>query len=337
MNNDLKEKNPLVSVLLPVYNTENYLKKCIESVLNQNYENIELIIIDDGSTDNSGKICDFYEIKDKRVRVLHKSNEGKSAALNIAIGMANGEYITFIDSDDWVDKNIYSELINALIKYDADIVNCGFYHEYKNKSNEFKSSSLKIYDGNTLIENCYKDGYVNYAIWSKLYKKEIFNSILFPSNCQYEDAYIYFLVLEKIKKCIVLPKALYHYRQRKGSITYNYFNEKQLELINVHKKNKKYIEEKYPILKSFINKDLLLAYKQILQSIVLSNLKYDELSFNVYLEAKKYIRKNLKFIFFSKLFSFKEKMEFILININDKTYGIILKLYKTKKLKEFYV
>ena len=120
----------LISVIVPVYNVEKYLDKCINSLINQSYNNLEIILIDDGSTDNCGEICDKYALKDNRIKVIHKKNEGLSAARNLGISISKGDYIIFIDSDDWVDKEILLKLLNLIKKYNSDIAVCDYLLTY---------------------------------------------------------------------------------------------------------------------------------------------------------------------------------------------------------------
>lgn len=120
---------PTVSVIVPVYNVEKYLARCVDSITSQTYENLDIILVDDGSTDNSGRICGEYAKKDTRIRVIHQKNKGASAARNCGITAASGNYIGFIDSDDWIDKDMYELLVNTAIEHHADIVRCDTYHK----------------------------------------------------------------------------------------------------------------------------------------------------------------------------------------------------------------
>ena len=120
------EKQPLISVIVPVYNVENYLPRCLDSIINQTYTNLEILLVDDGATDNSGKLCDEYAQKDNRIRVFHKENGGVSSARNMGLDNATGEYIAFVDSDDYIDKCMYEIMLNSSVQNNADIVVCGY-------------------------------------------------------------------------------------------------------------------------------------------------------------------------------------------------------------------
>lgn len=143
--------NDLISIIVPVYNVEKYLNKCIDSIINQTYKNIEIILVDDGSTDNSGKICDEYLLRDSRIKVIHKNNGGLSSARNEGINISSGEYIGFVDSDDWVEPNMYEEMYKKILYSNADIVDCGYWKEYENKSIKYISANEVKFCGENLL------------------------------------------------------------------------------------------------------------------------------------------------------------------------------------------
>ena len=185
----------LVSIIVPIYNVEKYLIKCIESILNQTYKNLEIILVDDGSTDSCNKICDRYKKIDKRVVVIHKKNGGLSSARNIGIKKAKGKLISFVDSDDYIKPNMIEELKNNMYFYNSDISVCDYYYIIDGKR--------QISDNNNLKRNCitkYKNKFIykpNSAVWNKLYKKNLFEQIKFPEGKIYEDDYILYELLDK--------------------------------------------------------------------------------------------------------------------------------------------
>lgn len=194
-------KNDLISVIVPVYKVEEYLPKCIESILNQTYKNIELILVDDGSPDNSPKICDEYASKDKRVKVIHKKNAGVSAARNDGINAASGKFITFVDSDDWIESEMYEKLYEKQQEKDYDVVMCGFklvmpdttwfvIEESKKDFCESKNVSYLLRSPNYVIsgENRYSTvGNINCYVVRFLYKKTIFDNIKFDKKLIYME------------------------------------------------------------------------------------------------------------------------------------------------------
>ena len=172
-----------ISVIVPVYNVEKYLEKCIDSILSQTFKNFEIILVDDGSTDSCGIICDEYERLDNRVKVIHKINGGLSSARNSGLEIASGEYVAFVDSDDWIDKNMYQELYNEAKKNNADIVQCKFIKAkdenvsiYNNEFNE-----VEVIGNLDALCNLYNERCIETVVtWNKLYKRYLFNDIVFP-------------------------------------------------------------------------------------------------------------------------------------------------------------
>lgn len=184
-----------ISIIVPIYNVEKYLSKCVDSILNQSFKDFELILVNDGSTDESGKICDAYSLKDKRIKVIHQSNKGVGSACNVGINCAIGEYIAFIDPDDYIHENMYEILYKASIKDEADIVICNFYlvDEQTEMLLDSKPSIKGIFDSIQSGIDCLKD-FIDWTIIifslgiSSI--KNLFNNIYFPEGLIYEDEYI---------------------------------------------------------------------------------------------------------------------------------------------------
>lgn len=215
----------LISVIVPVFNSYEYLRNCIESILNQTYKKIELILVDDGSDDGSSEICDSYKNKDKRVVVIHKKkNEGASEARNTGIKHVKGSYIMFVDNDDYININIIEILLSKIKKYNADISICNYkkVYEYKDFLCREKSDKAeeKIYTGRDAVSQIYSDKRVEFTvIWNKLYKKElIINEKFFGIH---EDERFTYRILYKAKKIVYIESQLYYYMYRKGSISRN--------------------------------------------------------------------------------------------------------------------
>lgn len=221
-----------ISVIVPIYKVEKYLDKCIESIINQTYQNIEIILVDDGSPDDCGLICDEWAKKDSRIIVIHKENGGLSSARNVGLDIAKGEYIGFVDSDDYIEPNMYYELVKELEANDSDLSICNFYKEdeYGNiEKNNFHNAN-KTYqteDGLALLSSI---GYGRYVVaWNKLYKKVLFDDIRFPLGKLHEDQAVMHYVFNKCKMISTTDKFLYHYIFRKGSIMSASFSIKSLD------------------------------------------------------------------------------------------------------------
>ena len=303
--------NDLISIIVPVYNVEKYLNRCIDSIINQTYKNIEIILVDDGSTDDSGKICDEYLIKEPRVKVLHKSNGGLSSARNAGIDICKGRYIGFVDSDERIESTMYEILYKKMIYIDADIIDCGYWKEYVNISSKISSDKEIVYCGKNLVEACYLSKVSKPEVWCKLYKRYIFDSVKFPLNKYYEDAFIFIPTLTLIKKIVIIPSCLYHYRQRKSAITKNIFNDKHLDVIELHENEYQYIKKHMPncIEQNRVYK--ILGIKELLFKLLNANKKIGSVK-----NLQEEIKKNFFFILKTNKLKFKEKISLILIIIN---------------------
>ena len=214
-------KKDLISIIVPIYKVEKYLRQCIDSIINQTYSNLEIILVDDGSPDNCGKICDEYVKIDKRIKVIHKENGGLSSARNAGLDIATGDYIGFVDSDDYIDKNMYEELINSINKYNSDIAVCtfSFKNKYRNKVVNYFNEEYLFKDKDKFIEA--KDGKrrINPNAWTKLYKRKIFDNIRYPEGLIYEDSYVIYDIMNIADSVSYVPKPLYYYRERKNSVS----------------------------------------------------------------------------------------------------------------------
>lgn len=221
----------LISIIVPVYNVEKYLRRCIDSILNQTYHNLDVILIDDGSTDESGKICDEYACKDNRIRVIHKPNGGLSSARNIGIDNAKGDYIGFVDSDDWVEPEMFYILKKNLEEYDADVSDINA--KVVKDEFPFKNSKEKItcYEGTDILRDYFISD--RYACWRKLYTKSAISDVRFPDGKINEDIIANYLFLKNAKKIVKSSLVMYHYYNNPLSITGKMFKEKDFDLIDI--------------------------------------------------------------------------------------------------------
>lgn len=233
--------NNKISVIVPIYSVEKYLSKCIDSIINQTYTNLEIILVDDGSPDNCSIICDDYSLMDIRIKVIHKKNGGLSDARNAGLNVATGDYISFLDSDDYIHKEFYETLINLIIQYDADVAQCEFLKVYEDsKSNpngcDFDTDEkISVLDNREALNNLFNEYYVNtVVVWNKLYKRELFKSIRYPKGKIHEDEYTTYKVLFVTNKVVTTSKQLYYYLQRENSIMGKGFNIKSLDKIDAY-------------------------------------------------------------------------------------------------------
>lgn len=259
----MSQEKALISVIIPVYKVEKYVEKCIQSVINQTYENLQIILVDDGSPDNCGKICDEYAKKDHRIEVIHKSNGGLSDARNKGLEIAKGEYIGFVDSDDYIEADMYEVLYNLLKQYNADVSICNFYTVSQGKiSIKNAENGIKEYNRIEILKEILLDKNIQSYAWNKLYKKELFDEIKYPIGKKYEDIGTTFFLLEKCNKVVVTGKSEYYYINRQDSIVNNVTESTITDYIELIIQRYDYIEENIKELSSY-NKDYL---KRILKT-----------------------------------------------------------------------
>lgn len=209
----------MISVIVPVYNVKPYLKKCLDSIIEQTYRDLEILVIDDGSTDGSGAICDDYAKKDSRIKVFHTGNQGLSAARNLGLDKAKGEYFGFVDSDDWVEPNMFEVLLNRAVITDSEAICCGYYRQYTKHFtiHQIVETETRI-EGEELICATMKGNVIALYAWNKLYKRDLFDNCRFPENMLFEDIATTWKLLIKCHRVTCVPDALYHYNIRKDSI-----------------------------------------------------------------------------------------------------------------------
>ena len=211
----------VISVIVPVYNVEKYIKKCVESLINQEYRNFEIILINDGSVDNSGMIIDEMSLRDDRIKVIHQKNQGVSAARNVGISFSKGEYITFVDSDDYINSKMITELFNSLSNHNADMSMCN-----SETIDKFGNKLKKKYlDKSVLSEKDFWDQLYNglwgdcTVPWNKLYRKSLFNSVHYENGKTNEDDLILYDLIHQCKRISVVKESLYYHFNRADSIT----------------------------------------------------------------------------------------------------------------------
>ncbi len=214
------EKEKQISVIVPVYNAQRYLEKCLDSITGQSYRNLEIILVDDGSKDKSSEICDRYAAADGRIKVIHRENGGISAARNSGLNIATGEYYGFADSDDWLESDMYQFLQNDLASTGADIAVCGFFRTFdKFEEPNDRSHTRRVMKRTEALDWLLQDRLLQNYYWCKLYKKELFNGIRMPEGRTFEDAFTQHLIFEKARKVVLHNIPKYHYLIRSDSIS----------------------------------------------------------------------------------------------------------------------
>lgn len=244
--------NYKVSVIVPVFKVEKYLDQCIESIVNQTYENIEIILVDDGSPDGCPKICDEWKKKDNRIKVIHKKNGGLSDARNAGLDIATGDFISFVDSDDVIDIEMIKKLISIFEKCDCDVVECEYltFHDELPKKEEEINRIIRSYTAKEALSALIDEIDLKYTAWNKIYRREVFETLRFEVGKLHEDVFCTYQVFGLCSNIIKTNDALYYYRQRKDSIMGSQFSMSNLDSLEARYRQYLYIKEKFPDLSS---------------------------------------------------------------------------------------
>lgn len=326
----MEEYNPEISIIVPVYNSEKYLEECIKSILNQTFADFELILIDDGSDDSSGLICDKYAEKDKRIIVVHQENKGICGARNAGLDIARGKYIGFSDNDDYMHSQMYEYLYTAITGSNSDIACCYCKLVYDDSYKEEKKIRFdyKEVDKKFMYKNLYSNGGNDYqymTIWNKLIDRNLFNNVRFIDEGN-EDLFVNNILFNKASKIVFIESELYFWRQHMDSVSHRKFNERDLKVIETYLKNYEYLK-KYS---SIEYADLCLNkwFK------VLLNKRYSSektgFETRVKEETKKQFGKYKKNIYISKEISLINKIIYSIFYLSPATYKCARKIMEKK-------
>ena len=321
--------NPLISIIVPVYNVEDYLKACLDSIINQTYKNLEIILIDDGSTDNSGKICDEYAGKDNRIKLIHKPNVGLSDARNAGLEIAKGEYIGFVDSDDYIAEDMYEFLYNLVVDNDLDVAMCAScdVHEDGTVKTPKIFKTIFINEKEKIIENLFVNqaGGLAISVCNKLFKKKVIKNCKFTVGKTSEDVFFVLKWIENTDKFCRISDVKYYYVQHMHSITHQQlYTPKILDVIEAYLLNLDIISKKYLRCVAVAKARLYWAYRITIERIYdCKDYKENTL---VAQKIQNELRKNLIDILKNKYISFKGKVGYVLIVLNIELYMLIKKL-----------
>lgn len=328
----IREKEmPKISIIVPIYKVEKYINKCIESILNQTFEDFELILVDDGSPDKCGEICDEYAKKDKRVRVIHKKNGGLSDARNKGIYESKGEYIGFVDSDDYIASDMYKVLYDDIVRNNAEVSVCGIYNCYNNIvkvecSNEYHMTV----NGEEALKMALEGKLFSVPACNKLYKKECFADIKFPVGKTSEDAFTIPTVLSRCKKVSINTLPKYYYIHREDSITSAKFNENDFDVIEAYYNNLKMVREKFPNCEKEAEYRYIWSYAYVLDKMLLSK---DFTDYQSEDEIVLFLRKNILNVLFNRCFLPSRKFANLILLFNKNLYKKLLIKNRTQMLK----
>ena len=311
-----------ISVIVPVYNVEAYLERCVESILKQTYSNLEILLVNDGSTDKSGELCDQLALRDQRIRVIHKENGGLSDARNRGIDEASSDLIGFIDSDDYIDEDMYETLYRHLREANADLSMCGHYDVY-HQIPEKQVSEIKTWElsSEEAIKMVMEAKILSVTAVNKLYKKELFNHLKFEVGKIAEDAFIMIRLLDQCQKVVATNEKKYYYVHRENSITTQKFSLKFLNVIEAYEQNANIIREHYPAIADVATMRLNWAYFYVLDRLLIDSDFKDKL-----LEDKliHYLKQNRLNILRDARFTNARKISFLALLFSRKLYTQIL-------------
>lgn len=325
-----------ISIIIPVYNVSKYLPECMDSVLSQTYKNLEIILVNDGSTDESGKSCDSYSQKDKRIKVIHKKRGGPSDARNAGLSAATGKYIGFVDSDDYIEPDMYETLLKILSIYDADIAGCPFYHIKRGKIINQKYFTGTVAQFNTIsaLEELIMQRSFSNNVWNKIYKKKLIQDIEFPVNVyRGEDMIFNYKAFVGAKKSVYVDTPKYYYFYRQDSIMHSHVYVKEVDDLYQFIERLEFISINFPSLFNLTQKKLIEFF-----IILYRNLKYYQSHhkknnlFKIYI--KNYIRSNYKSLVKNPLISRKNKLLLKIFNINFEL--LFLFIYNYKGFRRYY-
>lgn len=241
---------PLISVIMPVYKVEKYLDTCIQSLVNQTHTNLDIILVDDGSPDQSGYICDQWAKKDPRIQVIHKANSGPSDARNAGLEIAKGEYIAYADSDDILHPEMYQRLLSVLVAQKADIVECDYQTFFDGSTPDFSpvEENISAYTAEEALSHLISGETFRYLVWNKLYRRSVMENLRFLSGKIHEDVFYVYQVFGLCNKIVKLSSPLYLYRQWPESIMGTAFSLKRLDSLEARNAQIQYVQTHFPSL-----------------------------------------------------------------------------------------
>lgn len=267
-----------ISVVVPIYKVEKYIHRCIDSILNQTYTNLEIILVNDGSPDSCGEIADLYSRRDDRIKVIHKENGGLSDARNYGMKEVTGEFTVFVDSDDWLEKDMIKNMVNSSLEYKADVVQSAYYYAYDDKllldqMYHLQNDTHEILDNKTLMYELVTNEKVKNFAWGKLYKTNLIKDIPFKKGVLFEDVFWAHKVMHRVNTFLIIKQPYYNYYQRDDSIVATY-STRNLDIIKGLKERHQFIKDYYGELSNESFK-ILLKTSLIHYNLLLLNNKKD--------------------------------------------------------------
>lgn len=320
---------PLISVIIPVYNVERFLNRCLESVVNQTYKNLEILLIDDGSPDNCPVICDKWAVTDERIRVYHKKNGGLSDARNYGMKYAKGQYFAFVDSDDFIEKDMYEKMIHAILENDCKLACCGRYYYKEGKATPaFVQNSVKVYSDVEAFQELLDNGMIEEAAWDKLYARELWKGLEYPIGEVNEDIVVAPEIIRRSGRIVHIGDPKYYYCYNGNSITKSDYKERNIVMLRHIDELRNYVQKNYPSLEHKV-KVIEAKYAMNTMISILISVGGVKKNRNHYKEYKKRLKKSYAELVRSKNFSKKKKAEAFLLLVG--MYAPVWKIMKIVK------
>lgn len=318
----------LISVIVPVYNVEKYLEKCIESIIVQTYKKLEIIIINDGSTDRSGSICEEYAKKDFRIRYIIQKNSGLGRTRNRGIKEANGEYILFIDSDDYIECTMIERLYQNIVKSKADVASCGIYNVFQKKCTpQYDKIEQFLVSAEEAFGLLLVGAKIPGSSCNKLYRADVLNTVRFPEGVLYEDVAFHTELMQKVRNIYVDTTPMYYYVHREESITTRKFDSAAMTFITFYEDALRVVETKYPSIQIQARFKLFWAYFAILDRILQEN---DYKSIPEYPRVVKYLKRNTFRIVRNPYFQNSRKIGAVVLLLNVRLYRLLIQMNDKK-------
>jgi len=318
--------DPLITVIVPVYKVEKYLDRCVNSIRNQTYSNLEILLVDDGSPDRCGQMCDQYAEQDSRIHVIHKENGGLSSARNAGLDIAKGTYVGFVDSDDWIEQDMYETLYNLLVEGNAQIAACGLQCDYADGSVSYfnpdypRNSITESFTTLAALREVATAEKITNSVCDKLFAINIFEGHRMKEGIVNEDAQMMHIWLEQVERVIYTPVPYYHYIMTESSITRGAFKLSRFTEAEVSRERMAYYQEKYPE---------ILRYVKVKHIDICLNIYFESANMDQAICQRNELKRELRSLFSVSIFlpmKNKVKIKYLLFLVSPYLYSVLMNI-----------
>ena len=300
---------PIISVIVPVYKVEEYLDECVKTIVDQTYTRMEIILVDDGSPDRCPQMCDEWAKRDSRIKVIHKANGGLSDARNAGLDICTGDYIAFVDSDDWIKPDMYQKMLEAIEEENADLCACNIISCYPNREVAWGAKEYIVGDSEKMLDLIYSDSIFPVCAWNKLYRRKLWEDFRFPVGKICEDAFTTYLLVDKADRIVQITEPLYCYRIRPESIMTSSFSRKSMDEEEAWRNNYEFVKKHYPRIRRKVFTFYLQSVRVLIYRI---NEKERSQYHKEYVFLRNIMKKNLFFMLFLSTAKIKYRIRYLL-------------------------